>query len=168
MSPRRINEADHGQFELGRHLHLRQSFPVPFGMWAAVEAFSTLFQRLAFLLADKHHFAIFNLGESRPDRSIIAEGLVAMQFDKFVEHQLEIVVGLRPFGVPRHLDRFPRVQIVEDVAFQTVDFDPHIADLFADFRSRRVGPPLVFQCQQFLFEIIHRSFKRQTMRDRHN
>ena len=127
-------------------------------MSAAVEAFVSLFKIASFVLADKQHFTIIDFCEPGVDGSIIAKRPVPVQFDEFVADQFDIISCLRAVLVPSDLNRLPRIQILEHIAFQLGDFDPHISDRLQCHRSRTL---LGFQFGELFFQFDNWTFKRQ-------
>src|SRR5690606_28545691 len=110
----RIDEAKHRHLILGRHAHLQDRLAVTLRMRAAIKTLLAFLERLAFLMADDHHFVFVQLGEAGADGAVVAERLVAMQFDKLIEDQVEVVGHLRTIRMPRYLNRIPCVELAVD------------------------------------------------------
>ena len=103
---------------------------------------------------------VFEFREASEDRSIVAEGVIAVQFDELVEDQFEIIQRLRPVFVASDLDDVPRREVHEDLALHPRDLDAHV--LHGVFGGRRrIG--LRFQLRELLFEFEDRFLKRQDM-----
>ena len=95
-------------------------------------------------MADDHDFVGVELGPTGPNGPIVAESLVAVQFDEFVEHQFEIVGCHGAIGVPGNLDRLPGLQLAVDPLLHVGQLAPQAANLVAGFRL------LHCKCFQFL------------------
>ena len=93
---------------------------------------------LAFLVADDHDPIGVELGPAGANCPIVAEELVAVQFDELLEDQFEVVGGHGPIGMPGDLDRLPRLQIGRKSASSARSSSRREpADLIADLGRRR-------------------------------
>ena len=102
---------------------------------------AALFDRASLLMPDDHHFELIELGKAGADGPIVAERLVAVQLDEFVEDQVEIIGRHRPIGMPGDFDRFPRREIAEDFPRQLDQLaaqPPQLVAARPDFRARRL------------------------------
>ena len=61
----------------------------------------------AFFLCNDGDRPVFELGHAGDDRRIVAEIAVAVDFLEIREQALQVIDGVRPFGVPRELDALP-------------------------------------------------------------
>jgi hypothetical protein len=60
-----------------------------------------------FLLAQDHHRPPLQLGQPANQRGVVGEESVAVQLEKLVEDQPDVVERIRTLGVTRKLDSFP-------------------------------------------------------------
>src|SRR6267142_4196703 len=98
-------------------------------MGAAIEALVVFLQRVPLLVADEHDAEIAEASEAGAQGPVVADGSVAVQFDEFVEDEVDVVAGLRPFAVPGHLHRFPGRQAAVLLALEADQLSPDLADL---------------------------------------
>ena len=112
-------------------------------------------------MADDHDLVAIELGEAAAHGPIVAEELVAVQLDEFVEDQVQIVAGHRPVGMPRHLHGLPRSQAAVDLAFQLGQLALVLTDLF---QQRVIGSAGRFQFDDLRFELEDRPFECQPLR----
>ena len=91
---------------------------------------------------------IVEMGQSRDDRLVVAKGAVAVQLEKLLEDQIEIIARLGPLLMPRDLDDLPGVEVGIDLAFERGQLAAEPADLFGDLGrcrprrgSWRIAPP---------------------------
>ena len=133
-------------------------------MGAAEVALVALFERPPLALGDEHDFLVFEFGEAGDDRPVVAEGLVAVQFDELVEHEFDVIEGLRAFEMPRDLDDVPRIEVLENLPFHPRDLDPHFAD--GIFRVGG-GVGLSFEFFELAFEFVNGPLERKMVRSRH-
>ena len=96
----RVDERDDRQTILGRQCHLLQCLAITLRMGTPEVARLALGEVLPLLVADKHHLEVVEMGQPRDDRRIIAKRPVAMQLEKLLEDQIEIIASLRPLLVP--------------------------------------------------------------------
>ncbi len=137
----RVDQADDRELVLGRELHLGHRLAVAFGMGAAEEALVAFFERFALVVAGDHHLVAIELGEAGAERAVVAIELVAVEFDEFVEHEVEVVGEHRPVGMPGDLHRLPRVELAVDAAGGVGQLAAERADLVVQLgrlRFRRV------------------------------
>ena len=142
--------------ELGGQLHLGHRLAIAFRMGAAEVAGVPLLERFAFLVAHDHDLVAVELGEAGADGPIVAEELVAVQLDELVEHQVQIVGGHGPVGMPGDLDRLPRLQLAVDLLLQIGQLAAKPADLVANIRRLRDG---CLQFRQASLQLIDRSLQ---------
>ena len=160
IGPAGVDEADDRHVELGGQLHLGHRLAIAFGMGVAVIAEAAFLERLALLMADDHHLEGVELGPAGADRPIVAETLVAVQFDELVEDQFEIVGGHGPIGMPGDLDLLPRLQVGVDLFDQIDALAAQAADFVADL-GRLLG--LGLELRQPSLQLVDRPLKRQSI-----
>lgn len=110
------------------------------------------------LLSDEHDFLVVDLGESGENGSVVAIGVVAVQFDELVEDQFEVIKRLRTMAVASQLNDISGIEMIENLTSEPGNLQPHIADRLFDV-WRRIG--LRFKLGELLFEFDDRLFKRQ-------
>ena len=135
----RVDQADDRQLVLGGHLHLGHRLAIAFGMGAAEEAFVAFFERFAFMVADDHDLVAIELGEAGAERAVVAEELVAVELDEFVEDEVEVVGEHRPIGMAGDLDRFPGIEPAVDAADRVGELAAERADLIVQLGRFRLG-----------------------------
>ena len=111
-------------------------------------------------MADHHDAKRIELRPAGANRAVVAKELVAVQFDELVEDQFEIVGGHRPLGMPRDLDRFPGLQLAENLLLQVGQFAAEAADFVAHLACLRDGG---VQFRQPGLQLVNRTLERQTM-----
>jgi hypothetical protein len=66
---------------------------------------------VALLLAEHHDTAAAKPAHAAHHRGVLAEGAVARQGHVVGDQAVDVALGVRPFGVARHLDALPRRQL---------------------------------------------------------
>ena len=129
----RVDEGQDRQMEAFGHLHQAQGLPVALGSRHAEVAADLALGVAAFLVANDHHAAAVDTRETAHDRGVIGKGAVAGQFLELVADHPDVVVGVRPRGMPRQLRHLPGREVAEDVrgplpqlVLQRVHFGVHI------------------------------------------
>ena len=122
---------DDGKSEFGREFHFCNRLAIPLGMGATIVAGDAFLQVFSFLMANEHDLVFAQLGHASANRPIVAERPVAVQFDKIVEHKLDVVGGHRPLGMPRDLNDLPGLELVVDLSHQVDAFAPQTANFVA-------------------------------------
>jgi len=114
----------------------------------------------SFLLADEHHFLIFEFCKAREYCSIVSISMIAVQFDEFIKDQFEIVQSLRPLFVTSNLNDIPRIKVRKN-------FSLHASDLYSHILDRVLGcccrVRLRLQLGKLLFQLEDRLLKWQDM-----
>ena len=82
-------------------------------------------------MADDHDLIRVELGPAGPDGPVVAEGLVPMQLDEFVEDQFQVVGRHGALGMPGDLDRFPGLQLAVDPLLLVGQLAPQAANFIA-------------------------------------
>ena len=113
-------------------------------------------------MADDHDLVGVELGPAGADGPVVAEGLVAVQFDELVEDQFQVVGRHGPVGMPGDLDRFPGLQLAVDLLLQ-------VGQLAAAGGGFHCGPrasaaTTAFQFLDTGFQLVDRPLERQAMR----
>ena len=156
IGARRVDEADDGHVVLFRQPHFAHGFAVTLRMRAAKIAGGALAISPSFLMPDNHHFELVDFGETGQHCAIIAKVLVAMQFDKLVECQIEIVARVWPVLMTRHLHGLPGSQIAIHAGGYFVPLPSQGDDLLFD---RTVARPALQKLLDFGFYVEHGLFK---------
>ena len=114
------------------------------------------------LVTHEHDFAVADLREPGPDRTVVPDGTVAVKLNEFVAQEIEVIDRLGAVRVPGDEDGFPRRQVRVAVLFERRDVLPDTADLL-----RRRGPVrrLGFEPGEGLFEFVDVVFEWQRGRD---
>ena len=63
-----------------------------------------------------HHFRFIERGKPDANGRVVSKKLVAMQLNKLVKYQCQIIDGVRSIFVPGDLNRLPRRQVFVDLA----------------------------------------------------
>lgn len=153
---RRVDEADDRQAVLGCELHLGERLAIAFRMSTPEEAGIALFERFAFLVTDHHDFILVELGETCPHGAIVAEELIAVQLDEFIEDEVEIVGGHWPVGMPRDLHGLPGCQVAVDFLLQLGQLAAQLSNLVV---LRQAVVWSGFKFLQAHFELVNRALK---------
>jgi hypothetical protein len=80
---------------------------------------------------DDHDLEGVELGEAATDGTVVAETLVAVQLDELLEDQRQVVARHGAIGMPGYLDRFPGLQVTEDLPLQLGDVAAKLTELVA-------------------------------------
>lgn len=158
IGARRIDEADHRQAELGGHLHFADRLAIAFGVGAAVIAGDPLLVVAPLLMADDHHLEAIDLGPSGAHRPVVAEVLVAVELDKLLEAEFQVIVGQRPIGAAGHFDRLPGLQVGIDSLLQIGQFASQHADFILGF-----GRPQLAELLEAGLQLVDWAFERQSI-----
>jgi hypothetical protein len=57
-------------------------------------ASGSFFEGASFLVTDDHHFAASEFREPGKHRTIITEKFIAMEFDEFIECEVQVIAGV--------------------------------------------------------------------------
>jgi hypothetical protein len=95
-------------------------------------AFQVLLGVTAFLLADYYHRPSPQAGPSADDRGIVAVEPITPQLHKRREAGLEVIQGVGPARVPRHLHALHGRQVAEDLAAELAQLPFQRDDLALD------------------------------------
>ena len=101
-------------------------------MSAAKAARLALRQVFALLVADEHDLEVIQAGQSGDDRLVVAQSAIAVELEKLVEDQLDVITRLRALGMARDLDDLPGVEVGIDFPFELGELAAEPANLFGD------------------------------------
>ena len=126
-------------------------------MGAAEVAGLALGKILPLLVADEHHLDVIEVSKPRHDRLVVAEGAVAVQFEKLLENQIEVVAGLGALLVSRNLNNLPWIQIGIDLTLELRQLAAQPPNLLGDRRGvapRAVLGVLYFHLTKASFHLV--------------
>jgi len=127
-------------------------------MRTTVETLIAFRECSSLVLTNEQNFAIVDFREADIDRPVVAERPVAVKFDELVADQFDVVARLWTILMSSDLNRLPRIQTLEHIAFQFGDFHPHVADRF---QRRRSWPRLGLEFRKLFFKFYDWPLKRQ-------
>ncbi len=109
------------------------------------------------MLADEHDLLAIDPGQSRQDRAVIAEGMVAMQFNELVKNHLDVIHRLRTIRMTRDADGFPRTQAVVNLTGLALQLQSQLTDrLLQGLRRRWLTFELFDLCLQVEDRLLER------------
>ena len=97
------------------------------------EVFGSVIERPSFLMPQYHHFGAVKAGEPDADRAVIAKEFVAMQLNKFIKNQRQVIDGVRTVFMTRHLHGLPWRQVAVRFPGQFGQVPLQLTDLFSRF-----------------------------------
>ena len=130
-----IDKCDDRHAKLGGEPHFLHRFAIAFRMGATKVACRAFLGGLALLMPDDQHFATVDLCKAGAHGAIVAEKLVAVQFDELVEDERQIIGCHRPLRMPRDFYGFPRFETAVDLARECGDLALEFANLLMGFRG---------------------------------
>src|SRR3990167_2544923 len=95
-----INERNDGELQSFCEFHLQEGLPIALGVGhteVTQDSFPGIF---AFLLTYEHHPVLTKPGKTRDYRLVVAKAPVPVKLHKIVKHQIDIVGGHGPEGMP--------------------------------------------------------------------
>src|SRR4051794_32787373 len=104
--------------KFGRQAHGAQSLAITFRMGAAIEAVGAFAEGVALLVANQHHAVITQAGKAAAEGTVVPDGPVAMQLDKALEDQVDVIERLRAVAMAGYQHRFPGTQVAVDLPFE--------------------------------------------------
>jgi hypothetical protein len=129
-------------------------------MSAAKVAGRLFFVGTSFLVADDYDLVLIDFRESTQDGSVVAEMFVAVQLDKFIEHQIQIITRMWTVFMPSYLDRLPRSQLAVNLLSQIVG----VAAQSTEFVVYVAGPRLLIQLRNLLLQFVKGLFEFESWR----
>ena len=155
---RRIDKGNDGQAKFFSELHHAQGFAIAFRLWHAEVAILPLLGITAFLMADNHDALAVKSCQPANDGWIVGKAAIAVQFLEIGRDHGDIVEGVRPLRMPRHLRNLPSGKFGVNIFGQTLAFFRQLVDFGGDVDRRIVLHvaqllDLGFQLGNRLFEI---------------
>ena len=116
------------------------------------------------MLSDEEHLQRIEGAEAGEHRGIVAKGAIAVQFNEFVEYELEIIQCLGAFGMSGHLCDLPRIKVCKDLPAFLCDLDSQVPNLLPHLRRRIV---LLLEICQAILQYVDRAFEYELVEGRH-
>ena len=107
IGTRRIDKADHWQAVLFGEAHQPHRFAVTFRVRHAEVGFDILFHTASLAVADQHHLASADRGETANQGAVIAEQAIAVKLHKVIAHQTDVIRDVGAFRMARDLHNIP-------------------------------------------------------------
>src|SRR5690606_29907120 len=137
----RANAAHHGQAELVRQPEHAHGLAVAARVAHAEVPRDVLLGVATLLLADDHHLAAVELGQTGDHRRVVAERAVAVELLEARERLRQVVEGRGAAGRARHLHALPAREVLERVALEALEPRLEEGDLLGEVDALLVGVP---------------------------
>ena len=136
---RRIDQGYHRHIEAVGEPHQADRLAIALGLGHPEIMLEPRRGVVAFFMPDQHHPAAVDFGQPTDDRIVVGERAVPRKLEEIVGDPGDIIVEMRPLGMPRDLGLLPRGQLGIGIAQQLGRLGLELADLGVDIDVARLG-----------------------------